>query len=226
MFQCFNIPPPPKGEEADKKASKKNLRNQMKEENVINSKCSVCRKKNKGIKKCNGCYSTWYCGQKCQREDWPKHRDQCLKIKSQYRVAKFTPVYVKTLKLADGRTIEVTSPETTILSDAVIVSNGLGGSNFEGGIRKANNNLIKKHFVVKIKKVDMGRLYINNRDRSFRGVLNLKDNVNLFIDLIEKISSEGFQGDEGYFHATLEPGDKEANQFRINPENLFIETWS
>ena len=75
-FQYLSIPPSPKGGEADKKASKKNLRDQMKEENVIDSKCSVCREKNKGIKKCNGCYSAWYCGQKCQREDWPRHRDQ------------------------------------------------------------------------------------------------------------------------------------------------------
>ena len=48
----------PEQESATRKASKKNLRNQMKEENVIDSKCSVCRKKNKGIKKCNGCFST------------------------------------------------------------------------------------------------------------------------------------------------------------------------
>ena len=201
----------------------------MKEENVIDSKCSVCREKKEGIKKCNWCYSTWYCGQKCQREDWPKHKDQCLKIKSQYRIAKFTSLYVKIFKHTDGKIIRVTS-ERAILSNTFLTSNGLGGSIFEeirstGGIHEANNKLIKKHFVVKIKLEETGCLYINNRDLSFQVMLYEKDNENLYCHLTSKISSEGFQGVEGYFHATLEPGDKEANQFRINPENLFIETW-
>ena len=121
---------------------------------------------------------------------------------------------------------------TSTFLNSFVTSNGLGGSIFEEieptvGLHEANNNLIKKHFIVKIKlKVEeMGCLYINNRDRSFRGMLFEEDNENLYSHLISKISSEGFQGDEGYFHATLEPGDKEANQCRINPENLFIETW-
>ena len=187
---------------ATRKASRKNLRNQMKEENVIDSKCSVCRKKNKGIKKCNGCYSTWYCGQKCQGEDWTKHRDLCLKIKSQYRVAKYYPLYVKTLVL---------TPTEPKLSETT---------------EEANNNLTKKHFVVRVKLLENKMIHVTNQDRSFRGILSKKKNRSLHSHLTSKISAEGFQEVEGYFHAILEPGDKEANQVRINPENLFIETWS
>ena len=192
----------PEHKSAERKMAKKNLRNQMKGDNVINSKCAVCQNKNKGIKKCNGCYSIWYCGQKCQKEDWTKHRDLCLKIKSQYRVAKYRPMYIRKLIL---------TPTSPILSDSVI---------------EANNNLTKKHFVIRVTLVENEKLDIHNQDRSFRGMLSKKDNVSLYNHLTSKISSEGFQGVEGYFHAIVEPGDKESKQFRINPENMFIETWS
>ena len=137
----------PEQERATRKASKKNLRNQMKEENVIDSKCSVCRRKNKGIKKCNGCYSTWYCGQKCQREDWPNHRDQCQKIKSQYRIAKYKQLFIQSVKF---------TPTSITRSD----------------VREANNNLIKKHFVVRIKLLENEILKISNQDHSFQGLLS------------------------------------------------------
>ena len=193
----IQVDPEPKSEK-----SKKDLRNQMKKENVINTKCAVCRKKTKGIKKCNGCYITWYCGKKCQRLHWVNHKDLCLKVRSQYRVAKYSNVFVKDLQFNTANLANAT------LSD----------------VRDANDNLIKKHFVVRVKLLEKEILHISNQDRSFKGLLFKEENFHT--NLTTKISSGGFQGVEGYFHATLEPGDKESSQFRINPENIFIEAWS
>ncbi|KAI0641407.1 hypothetical protein C8Q79DRAFT_990719 [Trametes meyenii] len=34
------------------------------------------------LKRCAGCQLTRYCSVKCQREDWPRHKDTCKKIHS------------------------------------------------------------------------------------------------------------------------------------------------
>ena len=97
-----------------------------------------------------------------------------------------------------------------------------------------NKNLTKKHFAVKVQ-ISFARgkpepdfnegLCIYNKDKSFHIWLLKKGNEVLHKKLTQIISSKGYRGLKGYFHAILEPGDKEANQFRINPENIFIEPW-
>ena len=98
-----------------------------------------------------------------------------------------------------------------------------------------NKNLTKKHFAVKVQITFKDRgggqpdyqagLNIYNKDKSFHVWLLKKENEVLHEKLIQKISKDGYRGLKGYFHAILEPGDKEANRFRINPENIFIEPW-
>ena len=51
------------------------------------------------------------------------------------------------------------------------------------------------------------------------------DNEDVFKLLTEKISAEGFYGEKGYFHLILEAGDSDLCQFRINPYNIFEESW-
>ena len=68
-------------------------------------------------------------------------------------------------------------------------------------------------------------LFIYNKDKSFNIDLPKKGNEALYRQLYEKIRSEGYRGLKGYFHVILEPGDNEANQFRINTENIFVEPW-
>lgn len=42
-------------------------------------KCSVCGEE-ENTKRCTGCYFVWYCGSKCQREDWSSHKTKCKVI--------------------------------------------------------------------------------------------------------------------------------------------------
>lgn len=46
--------------------------------------CKVCQI-NKDTKRCTGCYMVWYCGQKCQQENWSDHKEKCKTNKKQYR---------------------------------------------------------------------------------------------------------------------------------------------
>ena len=46
------------------------------------TKCKKCKKvydKNTKIKVCK-CHSVSYCNEECQREDWPRHRDNCVPV--------------------------------------------------------------------------------------------------------------------------------------------------
>ena len=91
-----------------------------------------------------------------------------------------------------------------------------------------NKKLTKKHFVVKVQvpiAYPEGNLCIYNKDKTFNVSLQKKNNEELHSRLTEKIKSEGYGGLKGYFHVILEDSDKEANQFRINPENVFVEAW-
>ena len=172
------------------------------------SKCIVCGKKS-NTKKCNGCYFVWYCGSTCQREDWKNHKDLCQKTKSQYKIGKY-----------DSKSCIATFA-------------GMSGSNYSDPPHK-NKNLKKKHFVVKVQvPIEFksgsinpeGDLCIYNMDKSFNTILPKKSNEVLHSRLREKITSEGYGGLKGYFHVIIEAGDKEANQFRINPEHMSIEAW-
>ena len=48
------------------------------------NKCHTChktgeRKKDK-LSKCAKCHSITYCSKECQREDWPRHSDNCVPV--------------------------------------------------------------------------------------------------------------------------------------------------
>ena len=50
--------------------------------------CAGCGFKEDGdikLKKCTACYLVQYCGVKCQREHWPKHKKECKKRASELR---------------------------------------------------------------------------------------------------------------------------------------------
>ena len=187
---------------------KKNVKDKMKAPDYESrSKCKVCESRSGSTKKCSGCFKVWYCSAKCQREDWSQHKHQCQEIKSQYMVGKH---------------------------DGTCVSYDFGMSKptaFDPP--DINKNLTKKHFAVKVqipfpdegKPDPLDFLVIFNRDMSFHVLLPEKGNEVLYKKLAQKITSDGYGGWKGYFHAILEPGDKEANQFRINPVNIFIEPW-
>ncbi len=39
--------------------------------------CANCHKKITSLMACANCLKTWYCGRKCQKEDWSKHKHDC-----------------------------------------------------------------------------------------------------------------------------------------------------
>lgn len=46
----------------------------------IERACAMCLKiAERGLKKCAGCTRVRYCGQDCQRKDWPEHREECAR---------------------------------------------------------------------------------------------------------------------------------------------------
>ena len=173
------------------------------------SKCNVCGTKSNSNKKCSGCFLVWYCSAKCQQADWKQHKDQCQETKSHYMIGRHNGEHMTTFCAMSKAGI----------SDPPDI----------------NKNLIKKHFAVKVQITFKDRgggqpdyqagLNIYNKDKSFHVWLPKKENEVLHEKLIQKISTDGYRGLKGYFHAILEPGDKEANRFRINPENIFIEPW-
>ena len=201
----------PKMQELFGKYYKRNIKEQMKSPDYESqSKCNVC--KDKSNKKCSGCYGVWYCGSNCQRQDWSNHKDACLKTRSLYQIGKY-----------DGN---------------LYVSTFTGMYGARPPRPQNNKNLKMQHFVVKVQipmtvpktfsaeDVDLDDgLFLYNKDKSFNIQLPKKGNEVLYRQLYEKIRSEGYRGLKGYFHVILEPGDNKANQFRINPENIFVEPW-
>ncbi|KIY69942.1 hypothetical protein CYLTODRAFT_392887 [Cylindrobasidium torrendii FP15055 ss-10] len=46
--------------------------------------CAVCSSNSATLQQCSGCKSRLYCGQECQRNDWPTHKNECTKGKQWY----------------------------------------------------------------------------------------------------------------------------------------------
>ncbi|XP_011200592.2 zinc finger MYND domain-containing protein 10 homolog [Bactrocera dorsalis] len=45
---------------------------------VITRKCKMCA--TNAVKKCANCKNIYYCSKKCQQEDWPQHKRNCIKV--------------------------------------------------------------------------------------------------------------------------------------------------
>ena len=63
--------------------SKVMRKEQRKEAGGILNKCGGCGEK--GKRRCSGCHVEYYCGEDCQREDWGTHKDQCKKVRKQFK---------------------------------------------------------------------------------------------------------------------------------------------
>ena len=40
--------------------------------------CGGCCPLRFGVLRCGRCLNMWYCGEACQRQDWPRHREECI----------------------------------------------------------------------------------------------------------------------------------------------------
>ena len=75
-------------------------------------KCKNVYDKNMKIKVCK-CHSVSYCGPECQREDWPRHRDNCVPVMvKEYGAKGQGLVAAKNIKMGE-----------LILTDKAVVSN-------------------------------------------------------------------------------------------------------
>ena len=52
------------------------------------SRCTVCLSK-KNIKRCTGCHTVCYCGQKCQMDGWKDYKKECKIAKEEYATVLF-----------------------------------------------------------------------------------------------------------------------------------------
>ena len=79
--------------------------------------CHKCHKTGKRKKdkfsKCSKCHSITYCSQECQREDWPRHSDNCVPVMvKEYGEKGQGLVAAKDIKMGE-----------LILTDKAVVSN-------------------------------------------------------------------------------------------------------
>merc|ERR1719318_23018 len=70
--------------QADKRSAKKTRADAKVEAGGSLRLCKVCGVDDDN-KRCTGCYMVWYCGQKCQADDWSAHKQGCKETKAQYK---------------------------------------------------------------------------------------------------------------------------------------------
>ena len=71
--------------EANKKRFRK-MREKLKEEAGGSlRRCSLCQLSGAENKKCTGCYFVYYCSQHCQRQAWASHKEECKKIRAEFK---------------------------------------------------------------------------------------------------------------------------------------------
>jgi len=157
--------------------------------------CKVCGVDDDN-KRCTGCYLVWYCGQKCQGEDWSAHKPTCKETKAQFK--------------------KVVLMEHTM--------SGRDNITKEMYCHKIGDVPSKKHFVVKVQ-IALGELkgtlespigpdgsgypmFVYNRDRSLCGYLYREGAEEVYDMLFKNIKEEGFQGVKGFYYAIYTGGDK------------------
>ena len=177
-------------------------------------------------KRCTGCYMVWYCGQKCQLEDWPNHKGECKVTKNQYKEAH--------------------------LEDREIA--GRDNINKKMYVHKAGDVPSKKHFVIKVQitqdlpkgwlpaSVASGgeweALFVYNKDRSLCGYLEREEGEEVYDKLVRSIREEGFSGQKGFYYAIFTGKGIAVNEsegkknlkpvvkIKINPEKILpVEKW-
>ena len=162
--------------------------------------CKVCQVSS-DTKRCTGCYMVWYCGAKCQNEDWPNHKEECKSTRKQYKEVMILVRWKETLMNRVTRKCYV---------------------------RNAGDLPTKKHFPLKVQVgigFDHAPLLVYNRDKSFIGNLHREKQEKIFDKLVNTIKEKGYKGLKGYFYAIYLGNDSvgdsgTTNTMKINPDNI------
>jgi len=169
--------------------------------------CKVCGADDDN-KRCTGCYLVWYCGQKCQGEDWPQHKEDCKKTMAEYKK-------VELIEYAVAGRDNITK---------------------EMYVHKVGDVPNKKHFVVKVQ-IALGELkgttenpispdgaghpmFVYNRDRSLCGYLQREGAEEVYDLLFKNIREKGFKGQKGFYYAIHTGGNSKNAKKKNNPDNI------
>jgi len=171
--------------------------------------CSVCQAQ--CSLRCQGCFEKWYCNAQCQKEAWKTHKEECKKVRAEYRTATLSKkpgcmlVYNTNDALAYKKEY---APKKSQFIMKVQVPAGL-------------TTMSSKHQQHKM--LEEGGLLVYNKDRSIMGNLRKSENKDLQEALIAIIRKEGSpKGMKGYFLAIL---DKDGS-LCINPKRIQLpESW-
>ena len=158
---------------------------------VVKDKCSQCSLEKEHLKKCTGCYHSWYCSSQCQRQDWDKHKLECNTIRMQYKLCTYGNI--------DGQETQAKALETKPLKEQFIVKVQIDHSDEDAEIPP---------------------MIIVNKDKSFQVKLEKENNATVFDELYQNIVSHGHKGRKGYFHVIRKknaPGKIEINSVNIQP---------
>ena len=157
-------------------------------------RCAVCKKET--LKRCSGCFLSWYCSKECQLSGWEDHKQECKERKAEY----------VSFKLQQANFSSLISRK----DDSVSTFNATGGT-----------PIGKSHFLVKIQAGE-GNLVVYNEKKTVCGLITQE--MPYYRDLREQIREHGVMGLKAYFYAKW--NWKEGEGLKINVKRVQPpETW-
>jgi len=162
--------------------------------------CKVCQV-DRDTKRCTGCYMVWYCGQKCQHEDWSDHKEECTITKKQFK-------------------------EVVLLKEDNTVMSRVSKKSYTTNVGDLPT---KKHFVVKVQlnASTHDSLLLYNKDKSLIGQFYREKQEDIFDMLVKSIKEKGCRGGlKGFFYAIYSQKDDKVNILKVNPVKILPpENW-
>ena len=186
----------------------KMMRNEQRNEaGGILNKCGGCGEK--GKRRCSGCHVEYYCGEDCQREDWGTHKDQCKKVRKQFK-----KIVIKDIDTRDGVSDDMKSLD-----------------------KMMRGEVAEKHLVVQIALTGTVML-ATNQDKSMVGLLLRSPGQEEVYDQLMKqvmekgqempASPSGARCFKAYFYGMYKKRTEgnDGHKIKINPEQVLpMEEW-
>ena len=202
--------------------------------------CKVCKKYKNDTKRCSGCYLVWYCGPKCQKDDWSKHMVECKETRKEYVKVHVQSKDPTVTSLLNGSVVE--QYELPALNNLLKKAESLAKS------KSMQNKPSKGHFIVSVQIATKDRfltmsegivkrptkddpMLIFNKDQTLYGDIEKEGNEIVFAALSKNIEDHGFKGFKGYFYAIYKSKNSEEKaagklEIKINTSRILpVEDW-